>query len=156
MFVRTEVSRLIPCPRERVFDISVDPERMPTLFRGFGPIPGMERVTVEGEHVTGALRTIHSVDGTALKERVIALERPRRHRYRVVSGVRPPLRWLVTGGTGDWTYEDTDDGTRVTWRFEWELTGAWALPMALPLMKLVFRTAQVRCLAELARQATRD
>lgn len=155
MKVRTRVSIDIEAPRERAFDISVDPERMPQLFRGFGPIPGMKKLEVDGEHATGATRRIHNEDGSIIEELVVEITRPKTHRYRIVSGLEPPFSKLVSGGEGHWSFEHIDRGTRVTWRFAFELSTRAALPIALPIVKGFFRKAQANCLKELKQAAER-
>ncbi|UJB19992.1 MULTISPECIES: SRPBCC family protein [Lysobacter] len=145
--------RSIAAAPEAVFALALDSERFPALFEGYGPIPGLKRITPLAPAAVGSLRALENRDGTKLMERITVLDPPRRHAY-VLSGLRPPLSWLAREGHADWRFEtergDGSESTRVVWRYEFELTSALAWPLAAPLLRGFMRAAMRRCLDRMA------
>ncbi|MGO1072041.1 SRPBCC family protein [Lysobacter sp. CA199] len=145
--------RRIAAAPEAVFALALDSERFPALFDGYGPIPGLKRITPLAPAAVGSLRALENRDGSKLMERITALEPPHRHAY-VLSGMRPPLAWLAREGHAQWSFESERDGsgesTRVVWRYEFELTSALAWPLAAPLLHGFMRKAMQRCLDRMA------
>lgn len=150
MRIHLSATRVIFAPSALVFALALDPERFPGVFRGFGPIPALRRITLYAPPAVGSTRELESSDGSRLVERITALDPPHRHAY-TLSGLRPPLGWLVRGGQADWTFAPEAGGTRVQWDYDWELTSALALPIALPLLQWCMRAAMRRCLRDMAR-----
>jgi carbon monoxide dehydrogenase subunit G len=134
---------------EAVFALTVDPERFPAFFTGFGPIPAVEAITLHAPLAVGSTRELRNGDGSRLLERVTALQAPQHHAY-TLTGLRPPLAWLARAGHADWRFVPTAGGTRVRWRYRWELTHGLAWPVAAPLLHGFMRTAMARCLAAMA------
>jgi uncharacterized protein YndB with AHSA1/START domain len=145
--------RSIDAPPQSVFALALDSERFPALFEGYGPIPGLKRITPLAPPAVGSLRALESRDGSRMMERITALEPPHRHAY-VLDGLRPPLSWLARQGRAEWRFEDAGDAglaaTRVRWRYEFELTSALAWPLAAPLLRGCLRQAMQRCLERMA------
>lgn len=136
-----------------VFAQSLDPSRFVAAFRGAGPIPALTKIELMGEPALGAQRAVHSSDGAVLRERITAFEPGVRHAYQL-SGLRPPLAWLVSQGEADWRFERTPGGgTQVRWDYVFTLTTALAWPLAAPLLKLFMQRAMRECLQALARDA---
>ena len=79
------------------FALTLDPERFVAAFRGAGPIPALTRIAQLGEPAEGAERAVHSADGAVLRECITAFEPGARHAY-ALSGLKPPLAWLVRRG----------------------------------------------------------
>lgn len=154
MKVWTEAHVEIARPAEAVFDHAVDPLKMPGLFVGYGPIPGIREVEIEGGGPprAGVLRRVTNSDGSVVEEELVALARPHRQAYRLLRGFRPPFSWLVRAGEGEWTFTSTDSGTEVSWRFGFELTTSLAWPLASVLLHTAFRAAMRRCLLRLREQ----
>lgn len=138
---------------ERVFSSTLDPARFVAAFRGAGPIPALTAIELLGEPGVGAARAVHSADGAVLHERITAFEPAQRHAY-TLSGLRPPLAWLVRRGEADWCFEPEGDGTRVRWSYVFTLTSPLAWPLAAPLLKLFMQRAMRDCLRALAVEAT--
>ncbi|MBL0028332.1 MAG: SRPBCC family protein [Rhodanobacteraceae bacterium] len=132
-----------------VFALAVDGERFPVLFRGFGPIPGLRRITLHGPLAAGVTRDVEGEDGVVMLETVTALEPGRRHAYSL-SRLRPPLSWLVRVGHADWTFSPEGDGAAVIWRYRFELATPLAWPLAAPLLTIFMQGAMRRCLAAMA------
>ena len=123
-----------------VFALTLDALRFPTLFRGFGPIPALTRIS---------LHAAPAVDGGRMTECITALEPGHRHAYSL-SGFRPPLSWLVRAGHADWQFTANGDGTTVVWRYRFELTTPLVWPLAAPLLKIFMQGAMRRCLLAMA------
>src|SRR5690349_1987577 len=108
-----------------VYALSLDAARFPALFAGFGPIPGLRRITLHAPPAVGSTRDVEDLGGVVMNERIDALEPGQRHAY-TLSGMQPPLSWLVRSGRADWTFAPEGDGTRVAWTYTFELTSALA------------------------------
>lgn len=128
-----------------VFALSVDPERFPPTFAGYGPIPALRRIVLDGTLAVGSEREVHSSDGSVLRERVTALQPPLHHAY-TLSGFRAPLGWLVRAGHADWQLQPLQNGTLVTWSYRFEPTAALARPIASLLLRRCMQPAMQRCL----------
>ncbi len=155
--IKTWAEVVVDADIERVFDYATDPAKVPSLFTGFGPIPAILRMEVQGDGVqrTGGRRTIHNSDGTALEEDLVEFERPRAQAYRLHGQFVGVTRFILREGSGRWTFESvagsSRPATRVRWDYAFVLVSPLALPVALPLAKLAFRAAQRRCLDNLKR-----
>ena len=149
MWIELQVASSFAAATEVVFALAVDAERFPTLFRGFGPIPALRRISLHGPLAVGVRRDVEGEDGVVMLETVTALEPGRRHGY-TLSRLRPPLSWLVRVGHADWTFAPRDGGTDVTWRYRFELTSPLAWPVAAPLLHVFMRGAMQRCLQAMA------
>jgi hypothetical protein len=133
----------------RVFALALDPACFVRAFRGAGPIPALTRIEQLGEPMLGAERDVHSDDGAVLRERITAFEPAERHAYEL-SGLQPPLAWLVRQGEADWRFEAEGEGTRVRWDYVFTLTSPLAWPLAAPLLKIFMRRAMRDGLRRLA------
>ncbi len=148
VLLRTE--RKIRASPEAVYALSLDAQGFPAVFTGFGPIPGLRRITLHAPPAVGSTRELEDNDGLVLKERITALEPGRRHAY-TLSGLHPPLAWLAREGRADWTFAPVAAGTQVVWTYVFELTSALAWPVAWPLLQGCMRGAMRRCLDNMAR-----
>lgn len=135
-----------------VFALALDPVRFVQAFSGAGPIPALTRIEPLGAPALGAMRRVHSSDGAVLCERITAFEPARRHAYEL-SGLRPPLAWLVRRGEADWLFEPAGAGTHVRWDYAFTLTSPAAWPLAAPLLRVFMQRAMRRCLRALAHTA---
>lgn len=149
MHVDLTSQRQMRADPDAVFAVATDPDRFPALFRGFGPIPALRRITLHGPFAVGVTRDVEGSDGVCMLERVTALEPGRRHDY-VLSGLRPPLAWLVRSGHAQWTFARADGGTMVAWHYRFELTTPLVWPLAAALLKIFMRGAMNRCLDAMA------
>ena len=103
MRVLLHTERTMHATPEAVYALSLDPQRFPALFAGFGPIPGLRKITLNGPPVVGATRDLEDNSGLVLKERIDALEPGRHHAY-TLSGLHPPLAWPARAGHADWRF----------------------------------------------------
>ena len=150
MNVLLHTERKIRALPEAVYALSIDARRFPSVFAGFGPIPGLRRITLGAPPAVGATRKLEDNDGLVLNERITALDPGRRHAY-TLSGLHPPLAWLVRTGRADWTFAPVAEGTQVVWTYDFELTSPLAWPLAWPLLQICMRGAMQRCLDAMAR-----
>jgi hypothetical protein len=134
---------------DAVFALAVDSARFPSVFRGFGPIPALRRITLHGPLAVGVTRDVEGADGARMLETVTALDPGRRHAY-TLSRLRLPLSWLVRVGQADWTFVPRDGGSDVAWRYRFELTSPLAWPIAAPLLRVFMQGAMRRCLTAMA------
>jgi membrane protease YdiL (CAAX protease family)/uncharacterized protein YndB with AHSA1/START domain len=131
---RTDVSAsvYVQRPREHVFDVVVAPETIPLVFHGHGPIPGSTHAEMvdDGGMAVGAIRRVTNTDGSVVDEKITGFDPPSHQAYRLVSGVRFPFTLLVEGASGEWRFEQEGDGTQINWTFGFDLTSAFAWPIA--------------------------
>ncbi|GAB3385442.1 SRPBCC family protein [Lysobacter fragariae] len=149
--IRLQVERVLPARPHDAFALALDPVRFPAMFSGSGPVPGLRRITLHAPPAVGSTRELESSDGSMLIERITALESPRLHAY-TLSGIRPPLGWLVRAGHARWTFLVQGDATRVEWRYEWEPSNALAWPLAWLLLHGFMQSAMARCLHAMGRE----
>lgn len=143
-------TRAFRCSPEAVYDLMVDPARFPAAFSGYGLIPAIRAITLQGPLAIGATRHIENADGSVLTERVDALHPPSRHAY-TLSGFRAPFSWLVTRGAAEWIIAPAHgDGATVHWRYRFTLTGPLAYAPAALILHLFMARAMRRCLARMA------
>lgn len=150
MNVVLHAHRSIAAPAEAVYALSLDAERFPALFAGYGPIPGLRRIAPHGPAAVGSTRDVEDTSGVVLHERIDALEPGRRHAY-TLSGMQPPLAWLAREGRADWRFAQTGAATQVDWYYDFALTSPLAWPVAAPLLRIFMRGAMQRCLDAMAR-----
>lgn len=130
------------------FALSIDPQRFPALFPGYGPIPAIRQVELLGVAAAGTRRRIQNSDGSVLDEEILELDAPHRHRYRL-GGFRAPFAWLVRQGEADWLFRDEADGCAVEWHYRFEPASALARPFAALLLHGFMQKAMQRCLQRL-------
>lgn len=150
MNILLHTERTIRAAPEAAYALSLDALRFPTVFTGFGPIPGLRKITLHAPPAVGSTRELEDNDGLVLNERITALDPGRRHAY-TLSGLHPPLAWLARAGHANWTFTPVADGTQVVWTYDFELTSPLAWPVAWPLLKGFMRGAMQRCLDAMAR-----
>jgi hypothetical protein len=150
MNVLLHAQRTIRASPEAVYALALDAQRFPAMFTGFGPIPGLRRITLHAPPVVGSTRELEDNGGLVMNERITALDPGRRHAY-TLSGLHPPLAWLVRTGQADWTFMSVAEGTQVVWTYDFELTSPLAWPIAWPLLQGFMRGAMQRCLDAMAR-----
>lgn len=153
MQIRLSAEQRFDAAPASVFARALDPQRFVSAFRGAGPIPALTRIELHGEPALDAERSVHSADGAVLRERITGFEFGKRHTY-TLSGLRPPLAWLVRQGDAEWRFDGDDEGTRVRWAYAFTLTSPLAWPIAAPLLGLFMHRAMRDCLRTLAQQPT--
>jgi len=122
-------------------------------FKGAGPVPAVNNVEWESAaQGVGARRRVHNSDGSIIIEEVLELSAPRRHRYRLVSGFKPPFSWMVKWAEGDWRFTPEGAGTRIEWHYYFELRSVAVAPLVLPIVHVFFRRAMQDCLQAMAAQ----
>ena len=150
MHLSVTAERSLPCTPEVAFALATNPDRFPTFFTGFWPIPGIIGIRLHSPLAVGSQRRVHSADGTILTERVTEHDPPVRHAY-TLTGFRPPMAWLVTKGEADWQFSGHEFGSRVSWTYEFELAKEWLAPLTTLFVHVLMRRAMHRCLKNMAR-----
>ncbi|MEI2701612.1 MAG: SRPBCC family protein [Baekduia sp.] len=115
-------SRTFPLGLEETYD-AVIAMPLPEMFsRRHLLMPPISEVTDQtgtwGERI-GQSRTIHTSDGGRMHEELTEVDAPNAFGY-ALSVIGGPMRALVAGVEGRWTFAPDGDGTRVTWA--WKLT----------------------------------
>lgn len=116
-------SRTMSCSRSYpiAFDdayaatIAVPLDRL--FSKRFAAFPAITSIVQDDDapwSTTGQLRTIHTSDGGAMRERLTSTDAPREFTYelRPEGGPMAPLVERVAGG---WSFEPVGTGTRITW-----------------------------------------
>jgi hypothetical protein len=151
MQIEVEAVAVIPRRIEEVFDVAVDVRSLARFFTGFAPlIPGIREASIDGggDTVAGSLRTVRLSDGSTIKERVLALDRPRLHRYEMAE-MNALQRVLCTNMVSEWRFSDAGGATKIVWRYAIHAKDAARAPAAWLVGKL-FRRAMQRCLDNVA------
>lgn len=154
MKIHTLAMAEFPVPREKLFAFACQPDVMAKVIQPLGAIPGVERIWIVGggETKQGSLRRVILTDKTPLDEEVLEFEAPRKHVYRV-KGYRGVFASLVKFGQAQWIFSPIDIGTRIVWRYEYELTSPLAAPLALPVIKVAFQKFMQAALTNLQNEA---
>ena len=150
MRITCQAQQTMACAPSAAFALVVDPVRFPATFTGYGPIPGIRAVTLDGPLAVDATRRIHNHDGSTLVETITALDAPTHHAYSL-GGFRPPFSWLVSRAEADWTLQAGPSSSQVSWRYTFDVAHAWAYPLAAPLLRWCMARAMRRCLDNIAR-----
>lgn len=102
-----------------------------------GPFPPVTEVTGEsGEWGTdvGQTRRIHLGDGGTTLETLVVLDPPHCYAYRL-SEITGPLRLVVDGVRGQFSFAAEPTGTRVTWSWDVDPRATLTTPLVLVLRR---------------------
>jgi ribosome-associated toxin RatA of RatAB toxin-antitoxin module len=151
--ISTLVSIHVPQSAATAFALATDSNRFPEFFPGYGIIPAIVRNEwLKGEQrVIGSLCKVHSADGSAMVEEVIAYDPPNRVASKLVSAIVPPFSWLITTGIGTWRFVPGADGTLIKWGYDFEVRSLLSYPAALVVLNFFLARAMQRCLKNMAR-----
>jgi hypothetical protein len=117
--LHVESSRTVPVTQERAFDV-VLPEPLPRFFgRRYLVFPPIREVRdQDGAWGTvGQTRTIVLSDGGTLRETLTSVDGPASFGYRI-DQIRGPMKPLVSGVEGRWSFEPAGTGCRITWAWD--------------------------------------
>lgn len=150
MKIALQVERFIPAASELVFDLAAGPEHLASLFAGAGPVPAIVRAEMVDSAPVAAGSTIRFEDATGAiaYHHIDKRERPLTYEYDL-HGLGRPFSLLVRIGYARWSFSPERGGTRVRWRYDFELTSPLAYPAASLVLQLFFRRAMQRCLEAL-------
>jgi hypothetical protein len=117
-------SSVVPVPPEVAFQGILDAPLDQLFPNRSGPIPPVARC--EGRDgpwgvTVGQSRTVVLGDGSSNLETLVAADRPADYRYRL-SDFTGPMRGLVAGVDGRFSFVPEGSGTRVTWSWEMHAT----------------------------------
>ena len=131
-------SRAVPVPVDEAYDRLL-PHPLPEIFRrrrlAIPPIKAVRDQSGEWGTV-GQTRTIVTADGGTVLETLTSDNRPHSFGY-TISEVRGPMKPLIAGADGLWTFEPAGTGTRITWT--WELTPTAAGRLVMPVFGAMWR-----------------
>lgn len=140
----------------QAYALATDAASFSRYFKGCGPVPAVLKVEWEPgpQGVIGARRRVYNSDGSVIVEEVLELSASHRHRYRLISGFKPPFSWMVKWAEGDWRFTPEAKGTRIDWHYHFELRSAVVSPLVLPIVQIFFRRAMQDCLTAMVEQLT--
>lgn len=152
-YVQTVVEQSFACSKEVAFAQATNLEEFPEFFKGYGPIPKVVKCELLSPLPVrvGSERLITNADGSKLLEKVEVFEPGLEHRYRIETGFVPPFSWLVKAAVGHWSYEDDGRGSKVRWRYRFELKSHWMIPLVGIVVHVFFKRAMSHCLKEMQR-----
>lgn len=136
MHLDVELNLTVDRSPEQVFDLVGDHRNFPRTIAKTALVPGVVRSdALEGPATgPGSRRRLQLTDGTTMDEEVVVFERPREHTYRWLKSPPMPIGLIVRGAEGSWRFEPDPRGTRIHWRYRFQLSSPLALPFALPLI----------------------
>jgi hypothetical protein len=149
MVLELASSRTYPVSVEHAYDV-VLPMPLPELFSTrYAAIPPIREVRdQQGEWGTvGQTRTIKLADGGTMHETLTSVERPHSFGYRI-SDVTGPMKPLVTEVAGEWRFEPSGDGVRITWAWTVHPRGRLGR-LAMPLFARMWRGSARQALERL-------
>jgi ribosome-associated toxin RatA of RatAB toxin-antitoxin module len=122
---------------EQVFDLVGDHRNFPRTVAKTLLVPGVVRSDVlpgSAESGVGSRRRLTLTDGTFMDEEVTAFVRPVEHSYRWLKPPPMPIALIVRSAEGSWRFTPDAVGTRIDWRYRFQLSSPLVLPLALPLV----------------------
>jgi uncharacterized protein YndB with AHSA1/START domain len=133
MFVEPRASLEIRAAPEVVFDLVSDDSNFPRFLHAVGRLPGVTACTPAAPGPEGLpRRTVSMSDGSTVEQEVQVADRPRHYSYRWSRlPAKPLLRLIVRAAETHWTFEPSNGGTRVIWRYTFTLTSPLFLPLGL-------------------------
>jgi hypothetical protein len=133
--VSIQVAVDVARPRLEVYDFAVAAENQAVMLEETAHLPGVVECTMlDGAGVVnGARRRCLLTDDTVVIEELIEIDRPRHYGYFWATPAAPPLDVILEHAEASWSFDATARGTRVTWRYDLELTSPLAIPAALVL-----------------------
>jgi hypothetical protein len=119
-------------------------------FPGYGPLPGIANAAYERrtEQMVGSRIRVHNTDGSTHVEEITAWEPGVQVAMRL-GEFSPPLRYLATHFTEEWSFGDDHGATRLTRAFALFPKHAMTRPL-LWLIAQLFRRAIARHLGNMA------
>lgn len=152
--VRAEVR--VARPVEAVFALAAGrTDALARFFSGHKPlIPGIRSASLVGRDdppVAGTLRDVELSDGSRIRERVLAFEAPRLHRYDMET-MNLLQRVICSNMVGEWRFSEDGEGSRVTWEYTIHEHGI-AGRLLVGLVSRNFQKAMQTCLDNIARAA---
>ncbi len=149
MIINAVASLPIPAAPEQVYDHLTTPHTFPPVFKGYGPVPGMQYEELPAGHSAlgiGLVRHVYGVDGSVLAERIETLERPTLYGYTILGGLTPPLAWLVRHADVTWRIHAEGEQSRIVWRYAWHTRGLLTAAPVLLITRLFLQPAMRQCL----------
>ena len=126
-------SRTYPSGVDDAFDEVLAHDLTRLFDRRYAAIPPIKAVKDQAGAwgTPGQTRTIALADGGTMRESLIEVDRPGKFAYRI-SDITGPMKPLVAGVEGAWTFEPAGTGVRITW--SWNVrpagrVGALAMPV---------------------------
>ncbi|MFL6158526.1 MAG: SRPBCC family protein [Marmoricola sp.] len=132
-------STVVPATLETAFDGVLNAPLEKLFPHRAGLIPPIKECTgqVGAWDTVGKTRTVVLADGTSNTETLVEFSRPGNYRYQLSDFVGP-MKALVAGVDGQFSFVPDGSGTRVTWSWAIRPTNAVAR-LALPVVGIFWR-----------------
>jgi hypothetical protein len=159
--VVTTVTSSIATPREPFYSWLVPGvffDELGTVLRDAAGLPGVWRTsgTTGPWDVPGSHRTVHTTDGYSAREEVAAADAPDYFAYVVTEFTQPIISRLVTEARGQWWFTPERAGTHAKWTYAFEARGIWAVPLLLPVIKILWNRYMKAAMAVIKERAERE
>lgn len=143
-----EYSRTFSVPVDEAYAVVVPVPLEEVLGTRYLAIPGVAEVVQDGEwgRELGQRRTLHFTDGGRTTEVLTVLEAPDRFGYELAD-ISGPMKLLIGGVEGLWSFAADGSGTRVTW--SWEIRPTLAGRVAMPVFARMWPRMAARCFDQL-------
>lgn len=120
-------------------------DELHTVLKDAAGMPGVQKTsgTTGPWDVPGSHRIVHTTDGYQAREEVSAVDAPSYFSYVVTDFTQPLLRRLVREARGQWWFEESPAGTKMTWTYSFQPTSRVAGAVLLPVVKLLWNRYMV-------------
>lgn len=144
-----EYSRTFPVPVDEAYAVVVPVPLEEVLGKRHLAIPGVAEVVQEGVwgREVGQRRTLHFTDGGRTTEVLTVLEAPDRFGYELAD-TTGPMKLLISGVDGLWSFVADGAGTRITW--SWEIRPTLVGRVAMPVFARMWPGMAATCFDHLA------
>jgi Polyketide cyclase / dehydrase and lipid transport len=141
--VATTVTASIAAPRALFYEWLIPGvflNELDTVLRDEAGLPGVTRTTgTTGPwDVAGSTRIVHLSDATFCRETVKVATAPDYFAYRLTEFSSRLIRMLVREANGQWWFTDDGSGTRAKWTYTAEARSVLAMPMLVPVIKILW------------------
>jgi hypothetical protein len=144
---------LVPGSAPTVFAFIAAEDVLPKVLTGYGPLPAVVRTsgnTGPWDKV-GSARVVHLADGSSVREELTHHDAPKKFAYRVWDFGNPIIGALASEARGEWTFDPTPEGTRVSWTYTFTARNAAAAIPLSAITQILWRGYMNVCLQNTVR-----
>lgn len=113
-------SLTLPVSANLAFELITADDVLPKVLTGYGPLPAVEKTSGYSDNWNspGVRRTVHLSDGSSLTETITKIDDNRFYSYEISDFNHPILKRLAKKGIGRWNFENTNEGVKIDWTYE--------------------------------------
>jgi hypothetical protein len=159
--VSTTVTSTINAPRKAFYAWLVPGvfyNQLETVLRDEAGLPGVTRTTgTTGPwDVSGSTRIVHLSDETTCRETVKVATAPDYFAYRLTEFSSRMIGRLVQEANGQWWFTDEGAGTRAKWTYTAEGRSLLAMPILIPVIKILWNRYMSAAMNEIKKRAEKE